>query len=418
MESTQSKPMRVYTDGIYDLFHRGHVESINQCKSLYPNTYLIVGVINDNDATNYKRKPIYNESDRYKIIENLKSVNKMIPNAPLQLTKEFLDENEIDMVVHGLANPEDANKQEDFYTVAKEMNKFKEVSYYKGVSTTDIIDKIKNLKECKIKPSMFQYIFDFVKNAIKIYRCATYNFWLGGIHSPITTPNLYKSILESNDISQNSKILDIGVGSGVYFHYQCITDIIKNKQLKIKGIDIDDDYIQDAQKIVKKKNLNNNVNIECIDLFKYKPQDKFDNILFMESAPVMNQDLIIQMINYIEDNNLKEDKKKGKIIFINNLIENASPFYKFCKKNIVNIPFVNVDFGNTLNRQFFYEIEQKCKHRYNINIEVLASQTIGNYIKKLFTPFPIVSHICITITGLFVNLNTNVQQYKIEFTRK
>lgn len=76
----QSKPIRIYTDGIYDLFHRGHVESINQCKNLYPNTYLIVGVINDNDATNYKRKPLYNESDRYTMIKNLKSVDQMIPN--------------------------------------------------------------------------------------------------------------------------------------------------------------------------------------------------------------------------------------------------------------------------------------------------------------------------------------------------
>lgn len=38
----------------------------------------------------------------------------MIPNAPLQLTKEFINENEIDLVVHGFANPEDANKRQDF----------------------------------------------------------------------------------------------------------------------------------------------------------------------------------------------------------------------------------------------------------------------------------------------------------------
>lgn len=32
-----------------------------------------------------------------------------------------------------------------FYAVAKEMNKFKEVPYYDGISTTDIIQKIKNV---------------------------------------------------------------------------------------------------------------------------------------------------------------------------------------------------------------------------------------------------------------------------------
>lgn len=134
--------IRIYTDGIYDLFHRGHVESLNLCKSLYPNTYLIVGVINDKDATAYKRAPIYNESDRYTIIENLKCVDKLVRDAPLIVTQEFLEEHQIDLVVHGFANPEDSLKQTDFYKVPKELKKFKEVAYYNGISTTDIISKI------------------------------------------------------------------------------------------------------------------------------------------------------------------------------------------------------------------------------------------------------------------------------------
>ena len=39
--------VRVFTDGVYDLFHRGHIESLNQCKLLFPNTHLIVGVLSD-----------------------------------------------------------------------------------------------------------------------------------------------------------------------------------------------------------------------------------------------------------------------------------------------------------------------------------------------------------------------------------
>jgi len=85
-----SKPCVIYTDGIYDLFHRGHVESLKKCKSLFEgNVYLIVGVISDNDATNYKRPPIYNEDDRYTIIENIKYVDKIIKGAPLIITEDF-----------------------------------------------------------------------------------------------------------------------------------------------------------------------------------------------------------------------------------------------------------------------------------------------------------------------------------------
>ena len=82
--------MIIYTDGIFDLFHRGHIEFLNNIKKEYTNCTLIVGIINDNDSENYKRKPIYNEEDRYMIIENLKCVDKIIKNAPLIINEEFI----------------------------------------------------------------------------------------------------------------------------------------------------------------------------------------------------------------------------------------------------------------------------------------------------------------------------------------
>ena len=69
--SNNIKTKRVYIDGVFDLFHRGHLESLRKAKEFFSGPVeLIVGVISDLSATSYKRQPIYNEEDRYMIIKS------------------------------------------------------------------------------------------------------------------------------------------------------------------------------------------------------------------------------------------------------------------------------------------------------------------------------------------------------------
>ena len=103
--------MIVYLDGIFDLFHFGHIESFKKCKKLYPDVKLIVGIISDKVATSYKRKPIYCEKHRYALVENSKYVDKIIKDSPLIITKEFMEKFNIDLVVHGFSNNNGAPHQ-------------------------------------------------------------------------------------------------------------------------------------------------------------------------------------------------------------------------------------------------------------------------------------------------------------------
>ena len=133
---------RVYLDGIFDLFHRGHLEAVKKCLNF--GDEIIIGVISDKDAEDYKRLPIINEIDRCEIIKNIKCVSDIIFPAPLILTKEFIEKNNIDVVVHGFSNEKDYEKQKEFFKVPIEMGIFKVFKYYSPVSTTDIIQKIKD----------------------------------------------------------------------------------------------------------------------------------------------------------------------------------------------------------------------------------------------------------------------------------
>jgi len=134
--------MIVYIDGIFDLFHYGHIESFRKCKELYKDVTLIVGVISDKVALSYKRPPIYCESHRYSLVENSKYVDQIIKGSPLIITKEFMEEYKIDVVVHAFLNKDDESKQDDFFRYPKSVNKFHTISYCNEISTSKIIKKI------------------------------------------------------------------------------------------------------------------------------------------------------------------------------------------------------------------------------------------------------------------------------------
>ena len=129
---------RVYIDMVGDLFHVGHLNIIKNAKKL--GDYLIVGVHNDKDVASYKRIPFINEKDRYAIVEACKYVDKIIKGSPLYITHQFLKDNKIDLVVHGSDKSPHFAKQ---YAIPISEGMMKYLPYTEGISTTHLINKIK-----------------------------------------------------------------------------------------------------------------------------------------------------------------------------------------------------------------------------------------------------------------------------------
>ncbi|XP_030943758.1 choline-phosphate cytidylyltransferase 1-like [Quercus lobata] len=139
----EERPVRVYADGIYDLFHFGHARALEQAKKLFPNTYLLVGCCNDELTHKYKGKTVMNEKERYESLRHCRWVDEVIPDAPWVLTQEFIDKHQIDYVAHdSLPYADVSGAGNDVYEFVKSIGKFKETKRTDGISTSDIIMRI------------------------------------------------------------------------------------------------------------------------------------------------------------------------------------------------------------------------------------------------------------------------------------
>ena len=75
-----------YTQGVYDMFHIGHLNLINQAKERCE--YLIVGVNSDQLVERYKNKtPVICQEDRRTIVANIKAVDQAVIADTLDKTE-------------------------------------------------------------------------------------------------------------------------------------------------------------------------------------------------------------------------------------------------------------------------------------------------------------------------------------------
>ncbi len=81
----------VFTNGCFDILHRGHIELLKFCKNI---GYVIVGLNSDDSIKKLKgeNRPINSEEDRKFLLESLKYVDEVIifeHETPLELIEKI-----------------------------------------------------------------------------------------------------------------------------------------------------------------------------------------------------------------------------------------------------------------------------------------------------------------------------------------
>ena len=125
-----------------DLIHQGHLNIIKEGKKLGK---VIVGLLTDEAIASYKRLPLIAFADRKTIVENLKGVEKVVPQSSLSYVQN-LKEIKPDFVVHGddwKVGVQKEIRQKVIEVLSEWGGQLIEPEYTKGISSTDLISAVK-----------------------------------------------------------------------------------------------------------------------------------------------------------------------------------------------------------------------------------------------------------------------------------
>lgn len=125
---------RVYTSGVFDLFHVGHLRFLTRARAL--GDFLLVGVVTDEDSESYKRTPIIPFAQRIEILQGLACVDEVIV-GPLTSDADFYREHRIDIHCQG-----EPHSTIEFYQAARELGIMRFLGRDDTTCSTDIMRQV------------------------------------------------------------------------------------------------------------------------------------------------------------------------------------------------------------------------------------------------------------------------------------
>ena len=157
-------------------------------------------------------------------------------------------------------------------------------------------------------------------------------------------------------------VLDVGIGNGTMM--QNYHSLIKSKELKITGIDINRHYLNHCRCLIEKYGLEKHIQIYCTPVEEYSPGHAacFDFILFSMSFMLFASPCGV--LNRIKG----WLKPGGEIIFFQTIYKDKFPLMEFIKPRLKYI--TTVDFGSVT-----YE-KDLLKNLKTQNLKVLEDRLI------------------------------------------
>lgn len=121
---------KVFTNGVFDLFHEGHLNLLQKAKA--EGDYLIVGVASDESCVQSKRKPWQSWEVRARVVSEVPFVDEVLKTPwSADLTREFYARHAISVQVQG-----DLGSN---FALAEELGILKIVGRTEGISTTKLV---------------------------------------------------------------------------------------------------------------------------------------------------------------------------------------------------------------------------------------------------------------------------------------
>jgi len=180
--------------------------------------------------------------------------------------------------------------------------------------------------------------------------------------NPVSTIHGYDKVLQT--LPNNSSILDVGCGSGIYFASPKVVRTIKTKKLRIKAIDIDLPATMFCYKRVVDSKLMDHVTVAGMSIMDEKAS--YDYVVWMESYPVIDSELFEQL--FAKSRTLATKK----ILMYHNLINHKKEPWIYRMMSIFK-PLIRcftlVDFGRVV---LFDDMDTKY-----CNVDLALSCTYG-----------------------------------------